>query len=82
MYSNILDDGLKDNILYISAGPKVEKSETAVYAEVNKKGPESNNNANVYAEVKKGEHRVLEDGTTYCDVKSKKGSNTNYVIQM
>lgn len=67
------DDGMKDNILYVSAGPKVdEKPEAAVYAAVNKKAPESNNNANMYAEVNKGGHLIAE-GALYSDVKPKRG---------
>lgn len=69
----ILDDGMKDNILYVSAGPKVdEKLEAAVYAEVNKKTPKSNSNANVYAEVNKSGHTIA-DGALYSDVKPKRG---------
>lgn len=69
----ILDGGMKDNILYVSAGPKVdEKPEAAVYAAVNKKAPESNNNANVYAEVKKSGH-IIAEGAQYSDVKPQKG---------
>lgn len=69
----ILDDGMRENILYISAGPKVdEKPEAAVYAAVNKKAPESNNNANMYAEVNKGGHLIAE-GAMYSDVKPKRG---------
>lgn len=68
------DDGMRDNILYVSAGPKEDKKpEAAVYAAVNKKAPESNNNANnVYAEVKKGGHIIVE-GALYSDVKPKRG---------
>lgn len=67
------DDGMKDNILYVSAGPKVdEKPEAAVYAAVNKKVSESNNNANVYAEVNKGGN-IIAEGALYSDVKPKRG---------
>lgn len=67
------DDGMKDNILYVSADPKEdEKHEAAVYAAVNKKAPESNNNANMYAEVNKGGHLIAE-GALYSDVKPKRG---------
>lgn len=67
------DDGMKDNILYVSAGPNEdEKAEAAVYAAVNKKAPESNNNANMYAEVNKGGHLIAE-GALYSDVKPKRG---------
>lgn len=67
------DDGMRDNILYVSAGPKVdEKAEGAVYASVNKNAPESNNNANVYAEVNKSGHKNAE-GALYSDVKPKRG---------
>lgn len=69
----IIDDGMRDNILYISAGPKVdEKPEAAVYAAVNKKTPESNNNANIFAEVKKGGN-IIAEGALYSDVKPKRG---------
>lgn len=69
----ILDDGMRENILYVSAGPKVdEKPEAAVYAAVNKKAPEGNNNANVYAEVNKSGQKNAE-GTLYSDVKPKRG---------
>lgn len=67
------DDGMRDNILYVSAGPKVdEKPEAAVYAAVNKKVPESNNNANVYAEVKE-KGNIIPEGALYSDVKPKRG---------
>lgn len=67
----ILDDGMRDNILYVSAGPKVdEKPEAAVYAAVNKKVPESNNNANLYAEVKKSGQIIAEE-KLYSDAKPK-----------
>lgn len=70
----VLDDGMRENILYVSAGPKVdEKPEAAVYAAVNKKAPESNNNAsNVYTEVNKDGHKIGE-GALYSDVKPKRG---------
>lgn len=83
MYSQItsikkiyhLDDGLKDNILYVSADPREnEKHEAAVYAAVNKKDPTSNNNSNVYAEVKKNEIKGVKEGAIYSDVKPKKGN--------
>lgn len=68
-----LDDGIRDNILYVSAGPKMdEKPEAAVYAAVNKKAPGSDNNANVYADVKKSGHKI-DEGALYSDVKPKKG---------
>lgn len=67
------DDGMKDNILYVSAGPKVDENpEAAVYAAVNKKAPESNNNANVYAEVNKSGN-IIAEGAMCGDVKPKKG---------
>lgn len=70
---NTDDDGMKDNILYVSAGPKVdEKPVAAVYAAVNKKAPESNNNANIYAEVNKSGH-IIAEGAMCGDVKPKKG---------
>lgn len=70
-----LDDGLKDNILYVSADPREnEKHEAAVYAAVNKKDPMSNNSSNVYAEVKKNGKNVVKEGAIYSDVKPKKGS--------
>lgn len=49
-----------------------EKTESAVYAAVNKIPQESHNNANVYAEVNKGEPKIRE-GALYSDVKPKKG---------
>lgn len=64
---------MKDNILYVSAGPKVDENpEAAVYAAVNKKAPESNNNANVYAEVNKSGN-IIAEGAMCGDVKPKKG---------
>lgn len=70
-----LDDGLKDNILYVSADPREnEKHEAAVYAAVNKKGPTSNNISNVYAEVKKNGIKGVKEGAICSDVKPKKGS--------
>lgn len=64
---------MRDNILYVSADPKQdEKPEAAVYAAVNKKAPESNNNADVYAEVDKEGHRIAE-GALYSDVRPKRG---------
>lgn len=72
---NNLDDGLKDNILYISADPREnEKHEAAVYAAVNKKDPMSNNSSSVYAEVKKNGINDVKEGAIYSDVKPKKGS--------
>lgn len=71
-----LDDGLKENVLYVSADTKVdEKPEDAVYAAVNKNVPGSNNNANVYAEVKKSGQIVGEKNALYTDVKPKKGTD-------
>lgn len=67
------DDGMRDNILYVSAGPKVdEKPDAAEYAAVKKKAPEGNNNANIYAEVNKKGH-INADGVLYSDVKPKRG---------
>lgn len=65
-----LDDGLKDNILYVSADQKDDKPEGAVYAAVNKKESESNNNSNIYAEVNKSD---LKDGGN-----KKKGKSDRY----
>ncbi|XP_056009552.1 contactin-4-like [Ostrea edulis] len=66
------DDGLKDNILYESAGSRDEEPETsgsAVYAEVNKKKPFSDNNSNIFVGQK-----PKEEGALYADVvKPKKG---------
>lgn len=71
---HIVDDGIKDNILYVSAGPKVDENpKAAVYASDNKRGPESNNNANVYAEVNKSGRIIAEEGALYSDVKPKRG---------
>lgn len=50
----------------------IDKPESAVYAAVNKKSQESNNNANVYAEVNKSEPKIRE-GAFYSDVKPMKG---------
>lgn len=70
-----LDDGLKDNILYVSADPREnEMHEAAVYAAVNKKDSMSNNNSNVYAEVKKNGIKGVKEGAIYSDVKPKKGT--------
>lgn len=70
-----LDDGLKDNILYVSADPREnEKHEAAVYAAVNKKDQMGDNNSNVYAEVEKNRKKDVKEGAIYSDVKPKKGS--------
>lgn len=67
------DDGLKDNILYVSAGPKDDKPEAAVYATVQKNEPENNNNARRFAQSKKCEKTGEVEGATYSEVKPKKG---------
>lgn len=64
-----VDDGLKDNILYVSAGPKDDKPEAAVYATVQKKEPENNNKARFFAQSKKCEKIGEVEG----DVRKKKG---------
>lgn len=70
----ILDDGMRDNILYVSAGPKMdERPEVAVYAAVNKTTAESNNHANVYAEVNKS-RQIIGKGALCGDVKPKRGT--------
>lgn len=69
----ILDDGMKENILYVLVGLKVdEKFEVVVYVVVNKKVLESNNNVNVYVEVNKDGYKIVE-GVLYSDVKLKRG---------
>lgn len=73
---------MRDNILYVSAGPKVdEKPEAAVYAAVNKKAQASNNNANTYAEVNKSGH-IITEGALYSDVKQKRGIWWCYLIKI
>lgn len=70
---DVHDDGLKENVLYISAGPRDdEKPDGAVYAAVVKKNPEGSSNTNVYAEVKKDEHQK-KSGTSNSNGKAKKG---------
>lgn len=69
----ILDDGMKDNILYVLVDLKEdEKYEVVVYVVVNKKVLESNNNVNMYVEVNKGGYLIVE-GVLYSDVKLKRG---------
>lgn len=69
----ILDDGMKDNILYVLVGLKEdEKYEVVEYVVVNKKVLESNNNVNMYVEVNKGGYLIVE-GVLYSDVKLKRG---------
>lgn len=69
----VLDDGMKDNILYVLVGLKVdEKFEVVVYVLVNKNVLESNNNVNVYVEVNKSGYNNVE-GFLYSDVKFKRG---------
>lgn len=69
----ILDDGMKDNILYVFVGLKVdEKFVVVVYVVVNKKVLESNNNVNIYVEVNKSGYIIVE-GVMCGDVKLKKG---------
>lgn len=68
------DDGLKENSLYVSAGPRdTEKPEVAVYAAVAKKVPRSDNNSNLYADVKKSTRKDTSKGTVSSEVKPKKG---------
>lgn len=67
-------DGLKENSLYVSAGPKDdEKPEVAVYAAVAKKLPQSDDNSNLYADVKKSGRQETNKGTMSSEVKPKKG---------
>lgn len=69
----ILDDGMKDNILYVLVGLKEdEKYEVVEYVVVNKKVLESNNNVNMYVEVNKGGYLIVE-GVLYSDVKLNRG---------
>ena len=73
--NTFLDDGLKENILYVSAGPRNNnESEGAVYAAVTKKPLEDN--ANVYADVKKDGKKAKTEADIYSDVKPKKGNST------
>lgn len=67
-------DGLKENSLYVSAGPRDdEKPEVVVYAAVAKKPPQSDNNSNLYADVKKSERQDTNKGAMSSEVKPKKG---------
>lgn len=67
-------DGLKENSLYVSAGPRDdEKTEVAVYAAVAKKIPQSDNNSNLYADVKKSGRQETNKGTMSSEAKPKKG---------
>lgn len=71
---NEADDGLKENTLYVSAGPRDdEKPEVAVYAAVAKKIPQSDNNYNLYADVTKSGRQDTNKGTMISEVKPKKG---------
>ena len=64
---------MKENILYVSAGPRNNnESERAVYAAVTKKPLEDN--ANVYADVKKDGKKAKAEAPVYSDVKPKKGT--------
>lgn len=65
---------MKENILYVSAGPHVEdskKSEVPIYAAVTKSTQRSDDNSNVYADVKKESKK--NSATTCKDEKPKKG---------
>ena len=74
-----LDDGLKENILYVSAGPRNNnESERAVYASVTKNTLEDN--ANVYADVKKDGKKAKTEAAIYSDVKPKKGTSIRLFI--
>lgn len=67
-------DGLKENSLYVSAGPRDdEKPEVVVYAAVAKKLPQSDNNSNLYADVKKSGQQDTNKGTMSSEFKPKKG---------
>ena len=73
-----LDDGLKENILYVSAGPRNNnESEGTVYAAVTKKPLEDN--ANVYADVKKDGKKAKTEAAIYSDIKPKKG--VHFILQ-
>ena len=73
-FNIFLDDGLKDNILYVSAGPRNnDESERAVYAAVTKKS--LGDNANVYADVQKDGKNAKTVAAIYSDVKPKKGTS-------
>lgn len=70
---------MKDNILYVSAGPRNDnESERAVYAAVTKKPLEDN--ANVYADVKKDGKTAKAEAAIYSDVKPKKGTPISLCI--
>lgn len=70
----IVDDGIKDNILYVFVGLKVDENlKVVVYVLDNKRGLESNNNVNVYVEVNKSGRIIVEEGVLYSDVKFKRG---------
>lgn len=70
----IVDDGIKDNILYVFVGLKVDENlKVVVYVLDNKRGLESNNNVNVYVEVNKSGCIIVEEGVLYSDVKFKRG---------
>lgn len=65
---------MKENILYVSAGPRNNsESERAVYAAVTKTSLEDN--ANVYADVKKDGKKAKTEAAIYSDVKPKKGTS-------
>lgn len=68
------DGGLKENSLYVSAGPRDnETPEVVVYAAVAKKLPQSDNNSNVYADVRKSRRQETNKRTISSEVKPKKG---------
>lgn len=68
-------DGLKENSLYVSAGPRDDETpEVAVYAAVAKKLPQSDTNSNLYADVKKSRRQETKNGTMSSEVKPKKGT--------
>lgn len=74
----LIVDGLKENCMYVSAGPRDdEKPEVVVYAEVAKKVPQSDNNFNLYADVKKSERQDTQKGLMSSEVKPKKGTTLN-----
>lgn len=67
-------DGLKENCMYVSAGPRDdEKPEVVVYAEVEKKVPQMDNSSNLYADVKKSGRQDTRKGPMSFEVKPKKG---------
>ena len=69
------EDGLKENVLYVSAGPREDcKTEGTEYASVTKRSASDNDDTNVYADVKKDGKKSKKEAAIYSDVKPKKGN--------